>query len=147
MNDDLDRFRERAPRFLSVPAPGSTASSDDPRGDLALDRALRFQRARYDAGLAGLSVAADLGGHGLPPGYETAWREEAGRFPLMTEQLSITLGNCLPTLLEFGTDDQRRRYAPRILAGRQVWCQLFSEPAAGSDLAGVQTRARPVPGG
>ena len=83
----------------------------------------------------------------MPAAAETAWREEAGRFPLMTEQLSITLGNCLPTLLEFGTDAQRCRHVPRILAGQEVWCQLFSEPGAGSDLAGVQTLADRVPGG
>ena len=92
-------------------------------------------------------LSPTFGGHGLPAAYETAWREEAGRFPLMTEQLSITLGNCLPTLLEFGTDAQRCRHVPRILAGREVWCQLFSEPAAGSDIAGVQTRAVAVSGG
>jgi alkylation response protein AidB-like acyl-CoA dehydrogenase len=99
------------------------------------------------AELAGLCVPAAYGGQGLPDTYETAWREEAGRFPLMTEELSITLGNCLPTLLEFGTDEQRQRHVPRILAGCEVWCQLFSEPGAGSDLAGVQTRAVPVDGG
>ena len=148
MEDDLDRFRERARCFLAAHATdGAAAATDDPRGDLALDRALGFQRALHAAGLAGLRVSPALGGHGLPIAYETAWREEAGRFPLMTEQLSITLGNCLPTLLEFGTDAQRRRHVPRILAGREVWCQLFSEPAAGSDIAGVQTRAVPVAGG
>jgi len=147
VDDDVERFRERARRFLcdhARPAPGS---NDDPRGDCALDRALGFQRALHAAGLAGLSVPTALGGHGLPTGYETAWREEAGRFPLMTEQLAITLGNCLPTLLEFGTDAQRHRHVPAILAGREVWCQLFSEPGAGSDIANVQTRAVPAPGG
>ncbi len=148
MDDDLERFRERARCFLRGHATvAATPSSDDPRGDLVLDRALRFQRALHAAGLAGLSVSPVFGGHGLPAVYETAWREEAGRFPLMTEQLSITLGNCLPTLLEFGTDAQRRRHVPRILAGREVWCQLFSEPGAGSDLAGVRTQGTPVSGG
>ena len=148
MGDDLDRFRERARAFLGVhTTAAAVASTDDPRGDLALDRALGFQRALHAAGLAGLSVSPDFGGHGLPAAYETAWREEAGRFPLMTEQLSITLGNCLPTLLEFGSDAQRHRHVPRILAGREVWCQLFSEPGAGSDIAGVQTRAVAVSGG
>ena len=148
MDDDLDRFRERARAFLAANVTTAAASStDDPRGDLALDRALRFQRTLHAAGLAGLSVSPAFGGQGLPAAYETVWRDEAGRFPLMTEQLSITLGNCLPTLLEFGTDVQRRRHVSRILSGREVWCQLFSEPGAGSDIAGVQTRAVSVPGG
>jgi len=148
MHDDLDRFRERARSFLALHANAAAApSTDDPRGDLALDHALAFQQALHAAGLAGLSVSPEYGGQGLPAAYETAWREEAGRFPLMTEELSITLGNCLPTLLEFGTDGQRRRHVPRILSGREVWCQLFSEPGAGSDLAGVQTRAVAVAGG
>jgi alkylation response protein AidB-like acyl-CoA dehydrogenase len=147
VDDDLERFRERARCFLSAHARAPAPSNDDPRGDRALDRALDFQRALHAAGLAGLSVPPPFGGQGLPAAYEKAWREEAGRFPLMTEQLSITLGNCLATLLEFGTDAQRCRHVPRILAGREVWCQLFSEPGAGSDIAGVQTRATPVPGG
>ena len=142
--DEVERFRERARCFLRVHA---VADIDVACDAARLDRALRFQRALHGAGLAGLSVPAAFGGQGLPVAYETAWREEAGRFPLMTEALSITLGNCLRTLLEFGTDAQRRRHVPRILAGREVWCQLFSEPGAGSDIAGVQTRAAPVPGG
>jgi alkylation response protein AidB-like acyl-CoA dehydrogenase len=148
VDDDLDRFREQARCFLRLHAVGDAGTpTDDPRGDLALDGALCFQRALHAAGLAGLSVPPSFGGRGLPVSYETAWREEAGRFPLMTESLSITLGNCLSTLLEFGTDAQRCRHVPRILAGAEVWCQLFSEPAAGSDLAAVQTRATPVSGG
>jgi len=148
LDGDLEHVRERSRAFLAVHAVApTTAANDDPRGDLALDRALAFQRAVHAAGLAGLSVSPAFGGHGLPAAAEAVWREEAGRYPLMTEQLSITLGNCLPTLLEFGTDAQRRRHVPRILAGREVWCQLFSEPAAGSDLAGVRTRAVAAPGG
>jgi alkylation response protein AidB-like acyl-CoA dehydrogenase len=148
MNDDHDRFRERARSFLALHTEAATAAStDDPNGDLALDRALGFQRALHAARLAGLSVSPAYGGQGLPAAYETTWREEAGRFPLMTEELSITLGNCLPTLLEFGTDAQRRRHVPRILAGLELWCQLFSEPGAGSDIAGVQTQGVPVAGG
>ncbi len=148
MVEDLERFRERVRCFLGVhAAPVAVSSTADPRGDRGLDRALAFQQAVHAAGLAGLTISPAFAGHGLSAAFETAWREEAGRFPLMTEELSITLGNCLPTLLEFGTDAQRRRHVPRMLAGRAVWCQLFSEPGAGSDLAGVQTRAVPVAGG
>jgi alkylation response protein AidB-like acyl-CoA dehydrogenase len=146
-DDDLDRFRERARCFLRGHATAAARADDDPRGDLGLDHSLAFQQALHAAGLAGLSVHPAFGGRGLSRAHETAWREEAGRFPLMTEPLSITLGNCLPTLLEFGTDAQKCRHVPAILAGREVWCQLFSEPGAGSDIAGVQTRAVAVAGG
>jgi alkylation response protein AidB-like acyl-CoA dehydrogenase len=145
---DVSAFRERARAFLVKNAiGGGDAAADDPRGDRALDDAVAFQRALYRAGLAGLSVPTAYGGHELPLEYEQAWREEAGQFPLMTEELSVTLGNCLPTVLEFGTEAQRRRHVPRILAGLEVWCQMFSEPGAGSDVAAVQTRAIAVEGG
>lgn len=148
MDYDLDDFRRRVRSFLEIHTRnGADGSPDDPRGDRALDQALTFQRALHAAGLAGLSAPTTYGGRGLPAAYETAWREEAGQFPLMTEELSITLGNCLPTLLEFGTEAQRRRHGPEILSGHEVWCQLFSEPGAGSDLAGVGTQALVVPGG
>ncbi len=148
MDADLESFRQRVCSFLAEHTTGGADfSPDDPRGDRALERALNFQRHLHAEGLAGLCVSPSYGGQGLADAYEAAWRDEAGRFPLMTEELSVTLGNCLPTLLEFGTDEQRRRHVPKIVAGREVWCQLFSEPAAGSDVAGVQTRAVAVDGG
>ncbi len=148
MEAELQEFRTQVRAFLACHANGrADVAADDPRGDRALDQALTFQRALHAAGLAGLNVPCCCGGQGLPDTYERAWREEAGRYPLMTEELAITLGNCLPTLLTHGTEAQRRRHAPRILAGLEVWCQLFSEPGAGSDAAGVQTRATPVEGG
>ncbi len=144
---DVGAFRQRARAFLVTNTTGGDAPADDRRGDRALDQAVVFQRALHRAGLAGLSVPSAYGGQGLPLEYEQAWREEAGRFPLMTEELSVTLGNCLPTLLEFGSEAQRRRHVPLIVAGREVWCQMFSEPSAGSDVAAVQTRAIAVEGG
>ncbi len=148
MQAELTEFRRRVRPFLTEHAVGGAdVAPDDPRGDRALDRALEFQRALHAAGLAGLSVPCAYGGHGLADAHESIWKEEAGLFPLMTEELAITLGNCLPTLLEFGTEAMRRRHVPRILAGDEVWCQLFSEPGAGSDAAGVQTRAVAVDGG
>src|SRR3954453_15661146 len=105
MDGDINRFREPPRCFLRAHARVvADAAVDDPRGELALDRALDFQQQLFAAGLAGLAGSPAFGGQGLPAAFETAWREEAGRVPLMTEELSITLSNCLPTLLEFGTD-------------------------------------------
>ena len=59
----------------------------------------------------------------------------------MAAELIISHGMCLPVLNEFGTDEQKRRFMPDNIAGRTVWCQMFSEPGAGSDVASLQTRA------
>jgi alkylation response protein AidB-like acyl-CoA dehydrogenase len=102
--------------------------------------ARRFQRAVFDAGLAGLTYPREYGGAGLPQRYETIWREEASKFDVPTG-LSISHGMCLPTLNQFGTPEQKARHLAAIISGEELWCQLFSEPGAGSDVAGLQTRA------
>jgi alkylation response protein AidB-like acyl-CoA dehydrogenase len=139
----MDLFRARCRRFLKIHATGNPEPGRrDPRGDLAMDRARAFQRALFEAGLAGLTVPVDLGGQGLGPEYERVWREEAAKFPLMTEPLAVGLGNCLPLLVEHGTPEQRMRHVRAMLSGEEVCCQLFSEPGAGSDLASVSARAQ-----
>ena len=144
----LEAFRRRCRAFLERHATGfGSAADDDARGERRLAVARRFQRALFARGLAGLNLPVAQGGRGLDPVYECIWREEAGRYPLMTESLSITLGNCLPLLSHFGTPEQQARHIPRMVAGEEVWCQLFSEPDAGSDLANVQTRAARRDGG
>ena len=100
-----------------------------------------FQAKLYDAGLAGLDVPREFGGQGLDGEHARIWREEASHFPLMTEELSISLGNCLPVIIEFGTPEQRQTHVAAALSGRHVFCQLFSEPEAGSDVAAVRSRA------
>jgi alkylation response protein AidB-like acyl-CoA dehydrogenase len=142
------RFRSRCRAFLAEHATSDPAEGEaDPRGDRALAAGRSFQRALSSAGLAGLAIPRAYGGQGLGDDHERIWREEAAGFPPMTAELSISLGNCLPTLLQFGTEEQKRRHVPRLLSGREVWCQLFSEPGAGSDVAAVQTRAVRVEGG
>ncbi|MCP5026956.1 MAG: dehydrogenase [Actinomycetia bacterium] len=140
---DLDHFRGRCRTFLDAHASGRSldALDDDPRGGAALAVAREFQQRLFDAGLAGLTVSPEYSGQGLSADHERVWREEAARFPLMTEELSISLGNCLPVILEFGTEAQKRHHVPAAISGREVLCQLFSEPEAGSDVASVRTRA------
>ncbi len=136
-------FRARCRAFLDEHALGSPAQEldGDPRGDRALALARQFQGALFDAGLAGLSLPKQFGGQGLTDRHERIWREEASHYPLITEELSISLGNCLPVIVEFGTDEQKHRHIAATLAGRHVLCQMFSEPEAGSDVASLRSRA------
>lgn len=141
-SDDSD-FRLRCRAFLDEHATGDAcvALNQDPRGDAALAVARSFQAKLFAAGLAGLSLPVAFGGQGLDPKFEHVWREEASCYPLMTEELSISLGNCLPVISEFGTPRQKQRHIAAALSGEHVFCQMFSEPEAGSDVASVRTRA------
>ncbi len=100
-----------------------------------------FQQALADAGLAALTYPTELGGAGLDPEHQKVFNEESAGFELPSRQFVIGLGMCAPTLLEFGTPEQQRRYLPALLRADAIWCQLFSEPGAGSDVASLQTRA------
>lgn len=141
--NQADEFRDRCRAFLDEHAGGEASArlDDDSRGDAALEVARAFQAKLFAAGLAGLSLPTEYGGKGLPVEFENIWRDEASRYPLMTEELSISLGNCLPVIVEFGTAAQKERHIASALSGAQVFCQMFSEPEAGSDVASVRTRA------
>jgi len=139
---DLDDFQTRAAAFLAEHATAEPPSSaEDPRGHKAMAVAKAYQAALTDAGLAGLGYPVEYGGQGLPPEYEDVWRTEAGRYPRVAAILSISHGMCLPMLHEYGTPEQRTAYQAKVIRGDEVWCQMFSEPGAGSDVASLQSRA------
>jgi alkylation response protein AidB-like acyl-CoA dehydrogenase len=109
----------------------------------ATDR-LEFLRARFDAGLAWVHYPAGLGGQGLSrdlqPGVDAEF-SAAGAPNNRPERNGIGLGMAAPTILAFGSPEQQRRWLRPLWTGEEIWCQLFSEPGAGSDLAGLATRA------
>jgi alkylation response protein AidB-like acyl-CoA dehydrogenase len=110
-----------------------------------MDR-LEFLRARFDAGLAWVHFPIGLGGLGLPRSLQSVVDEEfaaAGAPDNEPRKIGIGLGMAAPTILRYGTDQQKQRFLRPLWTGEEVWCQLFSEPGAGSDLAAVGTRARP----
>jgi len=107
-----------------------------------LERAQAFQRSKAEAGFAALHWPAEWGGRALPPIYQVIYSQEESRFLVPRGYFEIGLGMCMPTLFAYATDEQKKRYAPAALRGDEVWCQLFSEPGAGSDLAGLRTRAQ-----
>ncbi|MYA85591.1 MAG: dehydrogenase [Acidimicrobiaceae bacterium] len=140
--EEDEAFRARCRAFLDEHATGiSLDGRPDPRGELRLRAAQRFQRALADEGLAGLTYSAAYGGAGLTKAHEKAWREEYSRYPNMTYDLLISHGMCLPMMAEYGSHAQKSAHLARIISAENVWCQMFSEPGAGSDVASLQTRA------
>jgi len=128
---DADELRGRVREFLA---------GHDPA---APDR-LAFLRARFDAGLAWISFPVGLGGLGAPRALQPVVDGEfaaAGAPDNQPLRIGIGLGMAAPTILRHGTDEQRRRFLRPLWTGEEVWCQLFSEPGAGSDLAALATRA------
>jgi len=106
--------------------------------------ARQYQRALYDADLAGLTWDVSDGGAGLPAEAERLFDAEAAGMALPVADLTLGLKVCGPAIRAFGSTAQRQRHLPATLRGEQVWCQLWSEPEAGSDLAGVRTLALPT---
>ncbi len=125
---ELDR---RVAAFLAGHDPAET----EPR---------EFLRARFDAGLAWVHYPEGLGGLGAPRALQPAVDRrfaEAGAPTNHPERNGIGLGMAAPTILAFGTPEQRARFLRPLWTGEEIWCQLFSEPGAGSDLAALGTRA------
>jgi len=102
-----------------------------------------IQRRLFDAGYAGISWPRDYGGQGLSPAHERAFNEEAHPFALPDFGIAAgtTFGVCARTMLAHASPAYLSHHIPRILRGEELWVQFFSEPGAGSDLAGVTTRA------
>ena len=110
--------------------------------ELAQDRVR--QRAIYEAGYLGITLPVEYGGQGLSRKHQQAWNVAAQRYDVPAPggiASHVTIGVIVPTLLAHASEDQKRSWIPRMLSGEEIWAQLLSEPGAGSDLAGIQTRA------
>ncbi len=142
LTDDERSFREEARTWLREHLP---TEPRPPEGDEMRAFDLAWQRTLFDGGWAGINWPAEFGGRGLSDIQQMIWYEEfALADPPFTLANSCTfVGNMHggPTLIVNGTDEQKAEYLPQILRGEAVWCQGFSEPGAGSDLAGLSTRA------
>ncbi|UGQ11943.1 acyl-CoA dehydrogenase family protein [Yinghuangia sp. ASG 101] len=106
-----------------------------------------WQRRLFDAGFAGRSWPRDCGGQDAPAWQDDAVAEEQAAWGVSTKMFAVALEMVPAVLFGHGTHHQRVTYLPPILRGEHVWCQLLSEPGAGSDLAGAQTKATPTDGG
>ncbi len=139
-------FRQRARAWLEAhrdesPPPARGLHVEDP----APYRQWQAKLAR--AGLVGVMWPVDYGGGGLGPSEEMIAAQEIARAGCAQIVDHIAIGELGPTIIACGTEEQKQRYVAPMLFGDEGWCQLFSEPAAGSDLAGITTRARQTDSG
>jgi acyl-CoA dehydrogenase len=111
------------------------------RGGNILEVAKAWQKKKADAGWAVPHWPKDYGGRGATPIERVIWQQEEGVFGKLGALFIIGQGMCGPTVMAFATEDQKKKYLPKIASGENIWCQLFSEPAGGSDVAGLRTRA------
>jgi len=142
-------FRAEVRKFL--------AANAAPKRELSLwavnfhtdpaEAAREFEKGRAWQGtlfanqLAGLTYPTELGGRGGAPWMESIYRDESVNYDVSSGFIASTIAMLGPTLMKWGTDEQRKTLVPRLLYGEDAWCQLFSEPGAGSDLAGLGCRA------
>ena len=136
------KFRDEFRAWLKTNLPGEWkgAPNAEDRDDY-IEYLRDWQRKLYEGGWAGISWPKEYSGRGATLMEQAIFQEELARAG--TPQLIGTIGLSLvgPTIMALGTAEQKSRYLPRILSGEEIWCQGFSEPNAGSDLAALGTKA------
>ncbi len=146
---DEAAFRKEARAWLEAHAPAKGSPDDFSTGFLegTMDpdefhaRAKAWQGLLVDEGWAGITWPRAYGGRGGTAMESVIWAQEANRFGVAVNTFAVGIGMAGPTILRHGSDAQKERYLRPMLRGDEVWCQLFSEPDAGSDLANIGTRA------
>lgn len=144
---DLDAYREQVRTWLDANLPPREGPSlrgihEISPEQLAADRAL--QRRIHQSGYLGITLPPEYGGQGLTDAHQRIWNEESTRYAVPVPggiASGVTMGIVLPTLLAHASEEQKRAWIPKILSAEEIWVQLLSEPGAGSDLAGILTRA------
>lgn len=136
-----------APKHLEpeLKNPGFASNGIPSEPPLAACKA--WQKKKAEAGYACLHWPKEYGGGGFSPIEGVIWSQEEGPYAALSGPFSIGYGMCGPTVMAWAKEDQKRELLPPLVSGEHIWCQLFSEPAAGSDLAGLRMRAERAPDG
>ena len=136
-------FRQTCKKWLEENAEPKTAY--DKEKSFAnidnLESAKNWQKKKYDAGWAMLHWPKEYGGIAASAIERIIWAEEESKFDVPKGIFEIGLGMCGPVMMEYATEEQKSRYLPSMAEGNEIWCQLFSEPSAGSDVAGLRSKA------
>ena len=139
-------FRGEVRTFLDAHAPLRTKSTESAYAEAKTDAdrvaiAKRWQGLLAEHGWACIAWPKAFGGRDATPIESVIWNQEVSRYVTPDGLFIIGQGMCAPTLMAYGNDAHKAAHLPKIASGEEVWCQLFSEPVAGSDLAGIKTRA------
>ena len=142
-------FRAQVRRFLDANARRKGATETTHRGRYipdanmaeSLARAKAWQAQKADAGFAAITWPKQWGGRGGSPIEQVIYNQEEANYAVPRGVFEIGLGMCIPTMMTYGAPAQLERYVRPALRGEEIWCQLFSEPSGGSDLAALRTRA------
>ena len=138
------KFRSKCREWLEKNASykdESTPQNNDFANKDKIVAAKAWQKKKYDAGWAMLHWPAEYGGIGASSMERIIWANEESKFDVPKGIFEIGLGMCGPVMMEYATEDQKERYLPPMAEGKEIWCQLFSEPSAGSDVAGLRSKA------
>ncbi len=136
-------FRAEARGFLEknlAAKDAGNARGDRDKADF-LARARAWQKVKAANGYAQITWPKEMGGRGGTAIQQVIWNQEEANYAAPTAPFTIGLGMCVPTVIAFGSDAHKKRYVEKALIGEEIWCQLFSEPAAGSDVAGLKMKA------
>lgn len=144
LSEEEQRFRREVRAWLEANLPqgwGTPAHREPQTAAEKVEASKQWQRRLYEGGWAGITWPKECGGRGLGIVEQLIFNEECARVRAPDSiNLAVAMGLVGPTLIACGTEEQKRRFLPKILRGEEIWCQGFSEPNAGSDLASLKTR-------
>ncbi len=134
-------FRKELRGWIEAHLPEGWRGRNPTPGGLEVDAAREWSKRLHEAGYAGLTWPLEYGGQGAPYTYQAIFLEEMARAEAPEHIGVIGLGMAGPTIMVHGTEEQKRAHLHKTLSGEEVWCQGFSEPGSGSDLASLRTKA------
>lgn len=139
---DQAEFRTKARAWLNA---NYTKRSDKilrgMDGDDAYQKAKNWYKHKAEAGFASITWPTEYGGAGLSSIHDVIWSQEVAEYETREGYFVIGIGNCGPAIMHFSDEETKLELLPRMASAEDVWCQLFSEPSAGSDVAGLRTKA------
>jgi alkylation response protein AidB-like acyl-CoA dehydrogenase len=146
LSPDALKFRDELRAWLDVNLERSYTEevlAPNADEDSLVEVRRQFQKRLNDAGYLGMGWPTEWGGRGATQVEEAILRAELAAVDAPQSPNALGIGLCAPALIHHGTEEQRNRFLPKMLSCDEIWCQGFSEPGAGSDLAGIRTKAEP----